>query len=236
MRRLIDARGELDAAGERLASLLIETPSFKPNPFVKRMVLQRVMRAPGAKVAFALPVFVAPAAWAALGGAGLTVAAYSWTAQRTPAAERPLATLAAAYSPREQSPAPAAESASAAEPASPAATPSSSEPRKSHAPLKAERRLAREAKSKPAEVEDPTQVLEAVRALRKQGDAARAQTLLDRYLTSNPSGALSEDALALAIEAAAARRDPRAADYARRYLARFPNGRFRSVALRAAGR
>jgi hypothetical protein len=236
MRRLIDARGELDAGGERLASLLNETPSFKPNPFVKRMVLQRVMRARVAKAGFALPVFVAPAAWAALGGAGLTVAAYSWTAHRAPAAERPLATLAAAHSPREQLPESTAESAPAAEPASPTATRSPSEPRKTHAPLKGERRLAREAKSKPAEVEDPTQVLEAVRALRKQGDAARAQTLLDRYLTSNPSGALSEDALALAIEAAAARRDPRAADYARRYLARFPNGRFRSVASRAAGR
>jgi outer membrane protein assembly factor BamD (BamD/ComL family) len=79
-------------------------------------------------------------------------------------------------------------------------------------------------------------VLEAVRALRKRGDAARAQVLLDEYLSENPGGALTEDALALAIEAAAARHDPRAKDYARRYLTRFPNGRFKSVALKAAGR
>ena len=71
-----------------------------------------------------------------------------------------------------------------------------------------------------------------MRALRKQGDAARAQALLDQYLKANPHGALAEDALALSIEAAAARKDPRAADYARRYLARYPNGRFRSVAAR----
>jgi TolA-binding protein len=89
---------------------------------------------------------------------------------------------------------------------------------------------------KPRAGEDPTQVAEAVRALRKQGDFARAQALLDQYLKNNPRGALAEDALALSIEAAAARKDPRAADYARRYLARYPNGRFRAVAERALSR
>jgi predicted Zn-dependent protease len=89
---------------------------------------------------------------------------------------------------------------------------------------------------KPRAGEDPTQVAEAVRALRKQGDPARAQQLLDQYLRANPHGALAEDALALSIEAAAARKDPRAADYARRYLARYPNGRFHRVAERALGR
>jgi acyl-CoA reductase-like NAD-dependent aldehyde dehydrogenase len=43
--------------------------------------------------------------------------------------------------------------------------------------------------------------------------------------------------LALSIEAAAARKDPRAAEHARRYLARYPNGRFRGLAERVlAGR
>jgi TolA-binding protein len=95
---------------------------------------------------------------------------------------------------------------------------------------------AKRAVSAPRAGEDPTQVAEAVRALRKQGDYARAQALLDRYLKSNPRGALAEDALALSIEAAAARKDPRAADYARRYLARYPSGRFRAVAERALAR
>ncbi len=63
-----------------------------------------------------------------------------------------------------------------------------------------------------------------------------AHQLLDQYLRTNPRGALAEDALALSIEAAAARKDPRAADYARRYLARYPNGRFRKVAERALAR
>ena len=89
---------------------------------------------------------------------------------------------------------------------------------------------------KPRAGEDPSQVAEAVRALRKQGDAARAQALLDQYLKANPRGALAEDALALSIEAAAARKDPRAADYARRYLAKYPNGRFKTVAERVLSR
>ena len=65
------------------------------------------------------------------------------------------------------------------------------------------------------------------------GNPEHAQKLLDGYLASHPSGALSEDALALSIEAATARRDPRASEYARRYLAQYPNGRFRQLALRA---
>lgn len=80
-------------------------------------------------------------------------------------------------------------------------------------------------------------MVEALRALRKQGDAARAQQLLDQDLRRNPHGALSEHALALATEAAATRKDPRAADHARRYLARYPNwalprgGEARPIAL-----
>jgi hypothetical protein len=82
--------------------------------------------------------------------------------------------------------------------------------------------------------EDPTPVLEAIRALRQEGDAARAGDLLASYLRAHPRGVLAEDALALSIEAAAARHDARAAsDLGRRYLAQFPNGRFRAFVLRA---
>lgn len=78
--------------------------------------------------------------------------------------------------------------------------------------------------------EDPTPVVAAIRAWRSEGDAARAQRLLDRYLRDNPRGALAEDALALSIEVAAARKDPRAVPRAKRYLAAYPKGRFRSLA------
>jgi hypothetical protein len=102
-------------------------------------------------------------------------------------------------------------------------------------PPPVERNVARAAKA-PSAGEDPAQVMEAVRALRKQGDPKRAQALLDRYLARHPRGALAEDALALSIEAALAQGDARAADHARRYLSRFPNGRFRALAERALAR
>jgi hypothetical protein len=55
----------------------------------------------------------------------------------------------------------------------------------------------------------------------------RAGTLLARYLAAHPRGALREEALVLAIEAADARADRTAgADLARTYLAEFPAGRF----------
>ena len=84
--------------------------------------------------------------------------------------------------------------------------------------------------------EDPTLVLEAIRALRTQGDAARASGLLSEYLRAHPRGVLSEDALALSIESAIARHDSRAAaDLGRRYLAQFPNGRYRAFASQSVG-
>jgi len=79
-------------------------------------------------------------------------------------------------------------------------------------------------------------VLTAYRALRAEHDPARAGLLLDRYLADHPDGALAEDALALAIEAAAGRDDARAAALGARYLARFPSGRYRAAAERARAR
>jgi hypothetical protein len=82
--------------------------------------------------------------------------------------------------------------------------------------------------------EDPTPVLEAIRALRSHGDAARAGVLLAGYLKAHPNGVLSEDALALSIESAIAQHDAgRAKDLSRRYLAQFPNGRYRAFATQA---
>lgn len=92
------------------------------------------------------------------------------------------------------------------------------------------------AAQKMAQGEDPTKVVEALQALRKEGDPARAQKLLTGYMADNPEGALSEDALALSIEAAHAKGDRRARTYARRYLAKFPKGRHRALARRALAR
>jgi hypothetical protein len=77
-------------------------------------------------------------------------------------------------------------------------------------------------------------VMSAVHALRRERDAVRAGVLLDDYLRRFPDGALAEEALALAIEAASTRGDRRAIDLAHRYLQRFPHGRFERAARAAA--
>jgi hypothetical protein len=87
-----------------------------------------------------------------------------------------------------------------------------------------------------ARSEDPSQVVAAVKALRQQRDPERAARLLAEYLTTHPRGALAEEALALSIEAAAARRDPAASEFARRYLKEYPTGRFRRTAEAALPR
>jgi hypothetical protein len=76
-------------------------------------------------------------------------------------------------------------------------------------------------------VQERTQVLDAMIALRRDHDARRATALLDTYLAGNRHGALREEALVLALEAADARGDaPRAARIAHMYQGEFPNGRF----------
>ncbi|HEY6476288.1 MAG TPA: hypothetical protein VI456_06870, partial [Polyangia bacterium] len=73
-----------------------------------------------------------------------------------------------------------------------------------------------------------TQVLDAMVALRHDHDAARAGRMLDHYLATHPHGALREEALVLAIAAAAARGDgPTARRLAAGYAGAYPNGRFR---------
>jgi hypothetical protein len=73
------------------------------------------------------------------------------------------------------------------------------------------------------------QVLDAMVALRRDDDAARAADLLARYLAANPRGALREEALVLSIEAADARGDQQGLDrLVNQYRASYPAGRFRS--------
>jgi hypothetical protein len=74
-----------------------------------------------------------------------------------------------------------------------------------------------------------TLMMEALQA-RRSGDTARAQQLTLEYQKKYPNGALKEEALAIAFESAAARKDPSATRLAQRYLAAFPHGRFRAQA------
>ena len=76
-------------------------------------------------------------------------------------------------------------------------------------------------------------VFGAMQALRREGRPDRAAKLLDEYRRRYPSGALSEEALALSVEAATLRGDPRAKALADSYLARYPRGQFHEAAERA---
>jgi hypothetical protein len=76
----------------------------------------------------------------------------------------------------------------------------------------------------------------AVTALRQDHDPDRAGDLLEAYRRDFPAGALAEEALALAIEAAIARSNPDALRLADEYLSRFPAGRFRAKVIEARER
>jgi hypothetical protein len=78
---------------------------------------------------------------------------------------------------------------------------------------------------------EATLMLEALRT-RNSGDAERVGKLAEEYQRKHPKGPLQEEALALALEAAAARGDPSAARLAREYLRRYPGGRFQPQAAR----
>lgn len=71
-------------------------------------------------------------------------------------------------------------------------------------------------------------VRSAVKALRRDGDAALAARLLEEAYAKSPHGALAEEVMALRVEAAEALGDARRRAYARQYLARYPAGRYQS--------
>lgn len=80
--------------------------------------------------------------------------------------------------------------------------------------------------------EESALMLQAVRTLRKQEQAAQAAHLLDDYLKRFAKGLFVEEAMALQIEAAMARGDTKAAaKWARSYLQRYPSGKFAEKAL-----
>lgn len=110
------------------------------------------------------------------------------------------------------------------------------------APSSLERSEEREAIPEPAQLtraakrsSDSELVVRAVETLRRDHDPALAARLLEQYRTRNPAGVLAEEVLSLQIEAAGAVGDPRARSYAREYLSRYPDGRYRERAERALG-
>jgi hypothetical protein len=115
-------------------------------------------------------------------------------------------------------------------------------------PSRRSSRLVRVAVQDPAPSEDVARddrsslwgvriVSSALAAMRRSHEPKVASDLLERYLNEEPDGPFAEEALGLAIEAAAdADEAARAASRARRYLDAYPTGRFVSVAQRALRR
>jgi hypothetical protein len=113
------------------------------------------------------------------------------------------------------------------------ATPATVEPMRPPLPAPAKRPAVRQIEAPrlhrvaASPARERTQVLDALIALRRDHDPARAQALLEPYLQRSRQGALREEALVLAIEAADARSDhARAAGLARVYEDEYPGGRF----------
>ena len=93
-----------------------------------------------------------------------------------------------------------------------------------------------QAPAEPAERESTTEstlVHRAVQALRRDGDPALAARLLAESRAHSANGPLAEEALSLQIEAAAALGNGRSRGFAREYLARYPTGRYASIARAA---
>jgi hypothetical protein len=225
MRRFLD-RSFPERSLEADAADLMRAAGPTPDaPDVKQRVRERLMQVRVRTRRRFVPAVAAAFTVLVIGTAfGATLGVRLWRARhevlpRAPTAAAPPAPMAA----------------QAAAPATVPAKPAVIEAPEALAPVPDP--AAGEAKrTRPAGEDAETGLLfEATRALRRDRDPARAAALLDDYFRRYPRGALGEEALAVAIEAAMARNDARAPALARRYLARYPKGHFRNAAERALG-
>ena len=242
MDRLSEKRNAFDPAEEVLADLIRSSEPVVVTPARKQRVLNRVLlrqttrhrtRSRLLRPAFVLGVISLAGATAAA-----TIGRRAWIerrAQTDARSEEPLALARPRHARAKPAAAVAAEETAndAADelldsPAAPAPPPSRATPRAVRRPAHVASR-ARPARSS----EDPSRVFDAIQALRTERDPARASRLLAEYLARYPRGALAEEAVALSIEAAAARHSPSAAAFAERYLRAYPSGRFRHTAEQA---
>jgi hypothetical protein len=232
IKRLIDER-VLDSADRRLADLFRAGAPFELDPFRKRRVWVRLERALNQPTnrrfairPLAIVTFLASGTAAAAIGQRFVSNGSGFLDPGTVASSALIQPVLNSRS------APAALKRQALPEAKDAPKPEASAQPKSSPAANGAKRPGR-GPSRSESSEDPTNIVEAIQALRKERDPARAQTLLNSYLKANPRGLLSGDALALSIEAASVQHDPRAAEYARRYLARYPKGKYRDLAKRA---
>lgn len=242
MDRLSEKRNAFDPAEEVLADLIRASEPVVVTPARKQRVLNRVlvrqtMRRP-TRSRLLRPVFVLGVISLAGATAAATIGRRAWIERGAQTNARSAEPVALAARPRHAHPKPAVpaatdETAETAdqlldEPAASAPAPSRPTPRTLRRPAHVASRT-RAARAS----EDPSRVFDAIQALRTDRDPARASRLLAEYLARYPHGALAEEAVALSIEAAAARHSPSAATFAERYLREYPRGRFRHTAEQA---
>jgi hypothetical protein len=228
MKRLRDAEGQdpQDPLFQRGRVLLQQTPPAAPAADVRQRVWRSLQDAPapGPRDLRFLVLKVAMVVIVALGaGTAGAVIVQRWIAPPSDVAAPP---------PAPSRPVARAERAAAIAPVTPAEVTAAPAPSPAPSPKPAARSTAKKpaapaAPSAAAVARERTEVLDALVALRREHDPARAGAMLARYLSAHPHGALREEALALAMEAADARGDrPGAAQLARTYENEFPAGRF----------
>ncbi|HSS37240.1 MAG TPA: hypothetical protein VLT58_00580 [Polyangia bacterium] len=228
MNRLRD-ESAIDPVGERGIRILRKVEPAPRSPEMKMRVWAALQTSDATKPAPRLSAsLLGPLNKLALGAGILAFAATAagaiggrWIAKRVEALRAPSTPAVAHERPRVVRRLAEATTPAAAEPATPIVPPvaTRSPARQVETP-----RLRREA---PSPARERTQVLDALIALRRDHDPERAQALLDPYLQRSRQGALREEALVLAIEAADARSDrARAARLARVYQDEYPGGRF----------
>ena len=239
-----DAAAGADPGEVRLGGLLRGVGPLPRSELAARRVrrsVQQRMASPPARPPRWRPALAAALLLLVGGVAGATIGRSAWDRLRPAAAPAPAPTdhrgapLTGAAGPARS---PSNAEAAPANPPSPVAIPAAHPP--ARPPLRPRLESARPGPA--AAVDDgdldaPTALINAaLSALRKDADPERARLLCDDYLRQNPDGPVAEDALALSIEAAAAQQDPEAAAIARRYLARYPTGRYRAAADAALAR
>jgi hypothetical protein len=232
MKRLLDTSDSdpLSARARALISTLGPTLESEDRLRRVRRSLDTAGQRPAPRWAFRLTL-----AAALLGGASAAAAAAAGVFSKLSSADAPAASppLIVRSPPAQSAPVALRDLAGDAPPQAPSfQAPSSVVPA---TPPPAEH-VAPPRQPSPSSSSDVARVHEAAKALRRDGDPARALQLLERS-GALVSGPLAEEALALRIEASAAHGDGRASKLAATYLARYPNGRYRELAKKAiAGR